>query len=117
MRIERPVAHENLARGAASAHALLLPFRVDELTRGVDPVKLYEYVALGKPVLAAHWPALERFAPFVTFYRDTAQLVERVRTRAIPAPPPAEARAAFLAPQSWQARADAFATAIERARH
>lgn len=116
LHIEPPVAHRDLSRVAASAHALLLPFRVDELTRAVDPVKLYEYVALGKPVLAAYWPGLERFAPFATFYRDAAELVERVSARAIPAPPPAEARAAFLAPQSWRARADAFAGAIERAR-
>jgi hypothetical protein len=93
----------------------MLPFRVDELTRAVDPVKLYEYVALGKPILASYWPALERFAPFVTFYRDTTQLVDLVRRRDVPAPPPAEARAAFLGPQSWRARAEAFASAIETA--
>jgi hypothetical protein len=115
MRIEPPVSHGELAGVAASADALMLPFRVDELTRAVDPVKLYEYVALGKPILASYWPALERFAPFVTFYRDTTQLVDLVRRRDVPAPPPAEARAAFLGPQSWRARAEAFASAIETA--
>lgn len=115
LRAEPAVTHRDLARVAGSAHALLLPFRVDELTRAVDPVKLYEYVALGKPILAAHWPALDRFAPFVTFYRDPAGLAKLVHSRNVPAPPPAEARAAFLAPQSWRARAEAFAAAITRA--
>lgn len=116
LRIEPAVAHRDLARVAGSAHALLLPFRIDDLTRAVDPVKLYEYVALGKPILAAHWPALDRFAPFVTFYRDPAELAELVRSRSIPAPPPAEARAAFLAPQTWRVRAEAFAAVVDRAR-
>ncbi len=114
VRIEPPVEHRRLARAASSAHALLLPFRVDDLTRAVDPVKLYEYVALGKPILAAHWPALDRFAEFVTFYRDCNHLAELVRTRAAPSPPDAVRRTAFLAPQSWQERGSALWKAIVR---
>jgi teichuronic acid biosynthesis glycosyltransferase TuaH len=115
LRIEPPVEHRRLAHAASSAHALLLPFRVDELTRAVDPVKLYEYVALGKPIASSHWPALDRFAGFVTFYRNAEHLVELVRTRALDRPPDADRRAAFLAPQSWQARGAALHEAIVRA--
>ena len=115
IRIEPPIEHARLAHATASAHALMLPFRVDELTRAVDPVKLYEYIALGKPIVASHWPALDRFAGFVTFYRDAAHLVDLLRTRSLAAPPPAQTRAAFLAPQSWQARAAAMHDAIVRA--
>lgn len=114
--VEPPWPHEALAAAVADAHVLLLPFRVDELTRAVDPVKLYEYVALGKPIAAAHWPALERFAPFVTFYRDAADLAARIAQRALPAPPDAAARTAFLAGQSWQARAEALDEAIAEVR-
>jgi len=114
--IDPPWPHDALAAAVADAHALLLPFRVDDLTRAVDPVKLYEYVALGKPIVASHWPALDRFAPFVTFYRDSAHLAALLRERALPPPPDAEARAAFLAPQSWRARAEALAAALEGVR-
>lgn len=114
IRIEPPVEHRRLAHIASSAHALLLPFRVDELTRAVDPVKLYEYVALGKPIVSSYWPALDRFAGFVTFYRDAEHLVELVRTRAVGRPPEADRRAAFLVPQSWRARGAALHEAIVR---
>jgi hypothetical protein len=110
--VEPPWPHEALAAAVADAHALLLPFRVDALTRAVDPVKLYEYIALGKPILAAHWPALDRFAPFVTFYRSASELAALVRARALPSPPDADERAAFLAPQKWQVRSAALADAI-----
>lgn len=114
--IEPPWPHAALAAAVADAHALLLPFRVDDLTRGVDPVKLYEYIALGKPIAAAYWPALDRFAPFVTFYRDGADLAARIAARSLAKPPDASAREAFLAPQAWQARANAIADAIEAVR-
>ena len=112
LRVEPPVAHHKLAQAVASAHALLLPFRVDELTRGVDPVKLYEYIALGKPIASAHWPGLDRFAGFVTFYEGVDALVSLFRDRSIAAAPGRERRAAFLSPQSWHARARALHDAI-----
>lgn len=114
LRVEPPVAHHKLAEAVSSAHALLLPFRVDDLTRGVDPVKLYEYIALGKPIASAHWPALDRFEGFVTFYEGADALVALFRDRSIAAAPDRERRAAFLAPQSWHARAGALHAAIAR---
>jgi len=114
MRVEPPVAHHKLAAAVASAHALLLPFRVDDLTRGVDPVKLYEYIALGKPVASAHWPALDRFASFVTFYENVEALAAMFRQRTVATPPPRDRREAFLKPQSWHARAAALHDAIAR---
>jgi hypothetical protein len=75
-------------------------------------VTLSSSAALGKPILSAHWPALDRFAGFVTFYRDAEHLAQLVRTRAVDKPPDADRRAAFLAPQSWQARGAALQGAI-----
>ncbi len=114
LRVEPPVAHHRLADAVASAHALLLPFRVDDLTRGVDPVKLYEYIALGKPIASAHWPALDRFTGFVTFYENVDGLVALFRDRSIADAPDRERRAAFLSPQAWRARARTLHDAIAR---
>ncbi len=36
----------------------LIPFRINTLTRAVDPVKLYEYLSQGKPVVATRLPEL-----------------------------------------------------------
>lgn len=40
----------------------LIPFKVNSLTRAVDPVKVYEYFSQGKPVVATRMPELERAA-------------------------------------------------------
>lgn len=114
--IEPPVAHGALAAAVAGVDCMLLPFKPDPLVRAVDPVKLYEYIALGKPILSAWWPALEPFARFVTFYRDTSELVALLQQRRVATPPPAQDRAAFLEPQSWRARAAMLHRAIAAAR-
>lgn len=115
-RVEPPVEHGQLRAATATADALLLPFRVDDLTRAVDPVKLYEYVAIGKPIVSAFWPGILRFAEYVTFYKNPGELAEIIRTRRIRTPPDADARAAFLCSQSWSARAAAFTAAVQRSR-
>ena len=66
---------------------------------------------------ASHWPALDRFAAFVTFYRDSADLIALVASRRVATPPSVESRRAFLEPQSWAARAGAFRAAVELARN
>lgn len=38
------------------ANVCLIPFVVDELTRAVNPLKLYEYLAAGKPVVSTALP-------------------------------------------------------------
>ncbi|MDP2263659.1 MAG: glycosyl transferase [Hydrogenophaga sp.] len=52
------------SHGAAIEHmagfsAGLIPFRVNRLTRAVDPIKYYEYAALGLPVLSTAFGEME----------------------------------------------------------
>lgn len=37
-----------------------IPFRVNDLTRATDPIKFYEYLSAGKPVVAVDLPELRR---------------------------------------------------------
>jgi GT2 family glycosyltransferase/glycosyltransferase involved in cell wall biosynthesis len=39
----------------------LIPFVVSEVTAATDPVKFYEYISLGKPVVSTSMPELEQF--------------------------------------------------------
>jgi glycosyltransferase involved in cell wall biosynthesis len=41
----------------------IIPFRVDEISHAVDPVKFYEYAASGTPVVSTRMPELDRVGP------------------------------------------------------
>jgi glycosyltransferase involved in cell wall biosynthesis len=110
--LSSPVQHAKLAAAVADADAFVLPFQLTDLTRGVDPVKLYEYIALGRPVLSAYWPGLERFREFVTFYDGAEHFARTLAKRLVPAPPSTEQRAEFLAHHAWTARVSAIANAL-----
>lgn len=53
------VAHEELAGYACNWDVGLIPFKEGELSRGVDPLKVYEYLAMRLPVVASGLPQLE----------------------------------------------------------
>lgn len=106
-----PVPHGGLPAIAAGATALVMPFHVTELIKGVDPVKLYEYVALAKPVISCWYPGLERFVDHVNFYRcpeEFMSLLERVRSGDLTAP---DARG-FVQEHTWATRAGAAASLL-----
>jgi nucleotide sugar dehydrogenase len=54
---ERPYA--SLPQYLAAMDVLLIPLRVSELTHAVNPIKLYEYCATGKPIVATRIAELE----------------------------------------------------------
>jgi len=41
--------------------ACILPFKINELTRSVNPNKLYEYLAAGKPVISTALPEVQKY--------------------------------------------------------
>jgi glycosyltransferase involved in cell wall biosynthesis len=48
----------------------LIPFRQNELTRNVNPIKLREYLAAGLPVVSTPLPEVRRYEPEVTVAAD-----------------------------------------------
>jgi glycosyltransferase involved in cell wall biosynthesis len=59
------VSHAGLPSALAGVDAFLLPYKVNALTRSISPAKTYECLATGKPVVAAHLPAMLDLAEYV----------------------------------------------------
>jgi glycosyltransferase involved in cell wall biosynthesis len=98
----------------AGLDVALVPFRDLPLTRAVDPVKLYEALAMGLPVVARRLPETERWAePLVYLYDDPAGFVRQVR-RAVEerSPEIARERRRVAEGESWDRRADALLRAV-----
>jgi len=94
-------------RFLASLAVALVPFRDLPLTRAVDPVKLYEALAMGLPVVARRLPETERWAePQVYLYDTPAGFVRQVQRAAQERTPElALLRRQAAAEESWDRRA------------
>jgi glycosyltransferase involved in cell wall biosynthesis len=54
----------------------ILPFKPDEFAKSIDPVKAYEYLAAGKPVVATDMPELYKFDSWIKIARSRLQFVK-----------------------------------------
>lgn len=120
LRFHGVVDHERLPSIMASADALVMPFRLDDLILGVDPVKLYEYITAGKPVIAIRYPETERFQRFVHLYADGKEFLDLVgslrRARLKPKQSTEKVRR-FLSDNTWSRRAEVVLKALESVGH
>jgi len=64
---ERP--YEEMGGFVQNFDVCLIPFVVNDLTEAVNPVKLYEYFALGKPVVSSALPELRLYED-ITYVAD-----------------------------------------------
>ena len=82
----------------------LMPYRLNEATRNIYPLKLHEYMATGKPVVATPIPAVEEFRDLLYVVDDLAEYSSVVaRAAAEDDPDLVERRKACAREHSWEA--------------
>lgn len=102
------VPHHDLPRIATSGyHAYVMPFEVSPLIEAVDPVKLYEYIAIGGETIAVRYAEVERLESMIHLYRSPAEFVHLLRQLTegtLIRKNTAERRTAFLSANTWDIR-------------
>lgn len=81
------VKHEYIFNIMPLAYALVMPFKVIELIKSVNPVKLYEYIFTGRPVIASRYGETEQFKDFVYLYNnemDFSTVLKTIKNTTIP---------------------------------
>ena len=96
--------YDRLPEILRGADAAIIPYAINELTRSVFPMKVYEYLAAGLPVVSTPLPALGGVGD-VAFARDAAGTVAALEA-AIDGDSPAlrRERSARASAHSWDAR-------------
>jgi len=64
------IEHKFIKSLIIKSDVMIMPFKINKLITAVDPVKLYEYIALGKSILTIEYKELYKFKEFVNFYSD-----------------------------------------------
>lgn len=90
----------------------LIPYRRSELTRSVFPMKVYEYLAAGVPVVSTSLPSLEGVAGVLRADEPEAFAAAVAAGLADRGPTGDAARSALAEGRSWEARLDELDAAI-----
>jgi glycosyltransferase involved in cell wall biosynthesis len=100
----------------AACAVCLLPYQINEWTKHIDSLKLYEYLACGKPVVATDVPAARRFSAIVSIAANEAEFISSMN-RALDQDRPAlqAQRRQVAAQNTWEQRVTVLSAAVESA--
>ena len=103
-------AYENLPALARAAAVLVMPYADLPVTRAMQPLKMKEYLATGRPVVVARLPAVGDWKDCMDVADDAAQFAELVVARlGAPLPEPQRRARERLRDESWRSKAAKFA--------
>lgn len=63
------------------AWCLIMPFQVNELIRSVNPVKLYEYIYIGKHIIAPKYEETIKFEKYVNLYNSENEFIDILKQK------------------------------------
>lgn len=101
-----PKSHDEIACYVRLFDVCIVPFKAGPVADHTDPVKVYEYLACGKPVVAANIPSLGNLGKLVYSVREREEFLSALHEAAKENDPAAiSARVDFASANSWCARA------------
>jgi teichuronic acid biosynthesis glycosyltransferase TuaH len=67
--------HDQISILIQQADALIMPFKITELVKSVNPVKLYEYIATSVPIITCDYDEINVFEDFVYRYTSDNEFI------------------------------------------
>jgi glycosyltransferase involved in cell wall biosynthesis len=105
--------YEQLPAYAKGFDVGLIPFRVNELTRAVNPIKLREYLSAGLPVVSTPLPEAARYDGLVSI-ADRADGFVKACEEALSRPGRREDRQAAMRSETWRAKVEEICAHIKQ---
>jgi glycosyltransferase involved in cell wall biosynthesis len=107
---------ELLPRYVAACDVCLMPYKINEWTRHIDPLKMYEYLAAGKPVVSSDIPSARAFAPPLRMANDGPEFVRAIEAALGEAEDAqGEALRRIAAQHTWEQRVERISTHVQAA--
>lgn len=109
----RPIA--DLPKYLKGFDVCLIPYKVNEATRDIYPLKLQEYLATGKPVVSSAMPSAMAYDAVVEIAEDHDGFVKAIERSLDTDSPEAQAsRQAVARENSWEQRVEALSAHVAR---
>ncbi len=96
--------YETVARYMAGMDALIMPWNKSEWIKACNPIKLKEYLAVGRPIVSTDFPALDGYRDLVRVGDDAETFAAQLRA-ALAQPYDRTAALARVQGESWDAKA------------
>lgn len=110
------IKHEEVKEYIKSGEVMLIPFKINELIKGVDPVKLYEYLALNKPVITSYWMELDSYKNnelvyFYDTYDEFVLAIDKIKNDVINK---RGINIDFIEENTWENRVECYIKILEK---
>jgi glycosyltransferase involved in cell wall biosynthesis len=92
----------------------IIPFKINELTLSVNPNKLYEYLAAGKPVISTALPEVEKYNGTVYMAKNTDEFLWHIN-KVLTSTHDAEKFLSIAFENSWDEKAKSIINLVKKA--
>lgn len=97
--------------------ATIIPHKIDSLTQSMNPLKIYEYLAAGKPIVATAIPGADQFQDLVKLAVSPEEFVQKIqKVLETDNEELVQRRVAMARQHSWKQRLQVMNGAIDRVR-
>lgn len=99
-----PRSHEQIPGYLYYADVAIVPFKQSRLVDSVSPIKMYEFLAAGLPVVSTRWKELERVNPPIHLADTASQFIQAVKQAFETRNQGINERKEFAKENSWEIR-------------
>jgi len=100
--------YEQVHQYMAACDVLIMPWARNRWIEACNPVKLKEYLAIGRPVVSTSFPELKRFGDLVATADDAAGFAGAIRAALAAPPEDAARRRAAVRGETWSSKCAAL---------
>lgn len=112
IKLEGPKDYKEIPKILNSFDVAIMPFKLNKLIESVNPVKIYEYLAMNKPTVATRYKETEKFGELIYLYSSPDEFVTAVEKALLEEEVKPERRK-FALGNSWDDRVKEFLEFIQ----
>ncbi|WP_037493872.1 glycosyltransferase [Sneathiella glossodoripedis] len=107
---QRP--YEEVASYMAACDVLIMPWNQSDWIKACNPVKMKEYLAVGKPIVSTYFPEVDFFREHIHVASNANEFQDMIKSCLANSEEPLEKRA-FVQDHTWSAKADVVLGALK----